>query len=81
MSRGYLSYTTPRDTILLVSKVELEADHPAYDAAIVTLKMPDGVKVRIRAFFRDDEAMAWVDHVRKLIAAAPEHSFRQTPYL
>lgn len=57
---------------LQISKVELEADHPAYDAAIVTLKMPDGVKVRIRAFFRDDEAMAWIDHVRKLIAAAPE---------
>lgn len=66
---------------LQISKVELEADHPAYDTAIVTLKMPDGVKLQVRAFFRDEEAISWARHVRKLIAAASEESFSQTPGL
>jgi hypothetical protein len=34
---------------LQIYKVELESDYPVYDAAIVTLRMPDGIKVRIGA--------------------------------
>jgi hypothetical protein len=59
---------------LQIYKVELEADHPVYDAAIVTLRMPDGAKVRIGAFFRDEEAVALVDKIGKFIAAATAKS-------
>lgn len=55
---------------LQIYKVELEADHPVYDAAIVTLRMPDGVKIRIGAFFRDEEAVSLVDRIGTFIAAA-----------
>ena len=55
---------------LQIFKVELEADYPTYDAAIVTLRMPDGVKVKIGCFFRDEEAKYWVEKIRKCIDAA-----------
>jgi len=55
---------------LQIFKVELEADYPTYDAAIVTLRMPDGVKVKIGGFFRDEEAKYWVEQIRKCIDAA-----------
>lgn len=57
---------------LQIAKVELQADHPAYDAAIVTLKMPDGVKVKMGCFFRDEDAKFWVAQIRKTIDAAPK---------
>lgn len=57
---------------LQIYKVELESDYPVYDAAIVTLRMPDGIKVRIGAFFRDEEAISWVQEVRKLVAGESE---------
>lgn len=55
---------------LQIFKVELEADYPTYDAAIVTLRMPDGVKVKIGCFFRDEDAKYWVKQIRKCIDAA-----------
>ena len=55
---------------LQIFKVELEADYPTYDGAIVTLRMPDGVKVKIGCFFRDEEAKYWVKQIRKCIDAA-----------
>ena len=55
---------------LQIFKVELEADYPTYDGAIVTLRMPDGVKVKIGCFFRDEEAKYWVEQIRKCIDAA-----------
>ena len=57
---------------LQVYNVELESDYPVYDAAIVTLRMPDGVKVSISAFSRDEEAKYYIQRVRKLIAIASE---------
>ena len=57
---------------LQVYKVELKSDYPVYDAAIVTLRMPDGVKVSISAFSRDEEAKYYIQRVRKLIAIASE---------
>lgn len=59
---------------LTLHKVELEADNNAYDSAIVTLKLPDGIKIRVRTFSRDEEAVSWAHHVRKLIAAASNRS-------
>ena len=49
-----------------IFKVELEADYPAYDAAIVTLRMPDGRKVRLEGFWRDDDAKYWVEQIRRI---------------
>ena len=46
------------------------AYYPTNDAAIVTLRMPDGVKVKIGCFFRDEEAKYWVEQIRKCIDAA-----------
>ncbi|QSX31991.1 hypothetical protein JYB87_09305 [Shewanella avicenniae] len=56
---------------LKIFKVELEADYPTYDAAIVTLRMPDGLKVTIGCFFRDEEAKFWVEQIRNCIDAKP----------
>lgn len=49
-----------------IFKIELEADYPAYDAATVTLRMPDGKKVRIYGFWRDEEAKYWAEQIRRI---------------
>lgn len=55
-----------------IVKVELEADHPANDAAIIRLKMPDGVKVKLGGFFRDEDARHWAEDIRTCLTAAPK---------
>lgn len=61
---------------LQIYKIALEAN-TAYDSAIVTMRMPDGVKVKIRSFYRDEEALSLVQHVEKLITNASKVSFCQ----
>lgn len=55
-----------------IAKVELKADHPANDAAIITLKMPDGVTVHLGGFFRDEDARYWAEDIRTRLTAAPK---------
>lgn len=55
-----------------IAKVELKAYHPANDAAIITLKMPDGVTVKLGGFFRDEDARHWAEDIRTRLTAAPK---------
>ncbi|WP_226549906.1 hypothetical protein [Celeribacter naphthalenivorans] len=63
---------------VVIAKVELTADHPAYDTPVVVLRMPDGRRVRMGSFFRDQDAKTWVAQMRQLIGSYVEHA-RKAP--
>lgn len=52
---------------VVVDRVEIEGDHPAFDTSRLQLRMPDGRAVWIAAFFRAQEARSWLAAIRALV--------------
>lgn len=61
-----------------IVKIELQAYHPANETALVVLRMPNGAKVGMTCFFRDEDAQFWAAKIDRIIKAAQSSNVART---